>query len=679
MKALDLPILFFTLSLIAGILLAQILQFSFSLIILLFTAFVLAGVMIWLKAKEHTLWTSLPFYLIFLLTGLLLAQLHDPLNQKTHFSHFPKKGTGDTITLRISEILKPSLYADRYYADIRLINGDPASGRILLNLSNDSLQHPAHAVSKPDIDEVFYLRETIYPISEPKNPYQFDYGGYLAKKGIYGEISSSPQHLFLIDDRIKTVYGLADHIRGFLQQRLAQYHFNTAQWGVLNALLLGQRQELTEELTASYRDAGVVHILAVSGLHVGMLLLILQFVLRPLGNSRQMRLLRSILVIAGIWAFAFITGGSPSILRAATMFSFLQLGIALNRKNGGMNGLFASALVLLLINPALIFQVGFQLSYLAVFFILWLQPELAAIWRPGNRIARYFWDIITVSIAAQVGVLPLSLFYFHQFPGLFLAANLVVLPLLALILAFGILILTVVSVTRVPDFMALAYAQLIDWLNTFIGWIAQFDALVIRHIYFSATLMLLTYLVFIAGVILIKKLDYKTVLFFLTALVICVFTLVGKKIIGTPEAFYFFYKYRASMVAHQSKSKMTFYTSASLVSDEMNPILDSFKENTPIREFKNKPLKNYYRLKNHKILVVDSLGVYAVPGLRPDYIVLTQSPQINLKRLILKYPKVRVIADASNYKTYVDRWQATCKKLNISFYGIYKDGFFELK
>ena len=120
------------------------------------------------------------------------------------------------------------------------------------------------------------------------------------------------------------------------------------------------------------------------------------------------------------------------------MFSFLQIGLVYGQRRSGYNALIASALILLLINPRLLFEVGFQLSYAAVFFIMWLYPKIENLWLPKSKILRYYWQLICVSLAAQVGVLPLSLYYFHQFPGLFLLANMVVLPILGFILEFNI-------------------------------------------------------------------------------------------------------------------------------------------------------------------------------------------------------------------------------------------------
>ena len=132
-------------------------------------------------------------------------------------------------------------------------------------------------------------------------------------------------------------------------------------------------------------------------------------------------------------------------------------------------------LLILLFKPSFLFDVGFQLSYLALFFIIWLQPVLSSIWRPKNKIINYFWDIITVSFAAQIGAMPLSIYYFHQFPGLFFVTNLLILPLLGIIMAVGVLVVLIATFHTVPEFIAKSIEFLIAFLNAIIHWVAFFE------------------------------------------------------------------------------------------------------------------------------------------------------------------------------------------------------------
>jgi competence protein ComEC len=166
-------------------------------------------------------------------------------------------------------------------------------------------------------------------------------------------------------------------------------------------LLLGQRQDISKELLTDYQKAGAIHILAVSGLHVGVLLWMLSFLFQPIERLPYGKFLKAIVIVLLLWGFAFIAGLSASVVRAVTMFTFLAIGQSFQRKHVVTYSLIASMFFLLLIKPMFIFDVGFQLSYLAVFGIVWLQPKLYAVWKPTFTWVHFFWQLCTVSIAAQ--------------------------------------------------------------------------------------------------------------------------------------------------------------------------------------------------------------------------------------------------------------------------------------
>jgi competence protein ComEC len=188
---------------------------------------------------------------------------------------------------------------------------------------------------------------------------------------------------------------------------------------VVSALILGQQQDISKEILKDYQYAGAIHILSVSGLHVGFILLFITFLLKPLRKDKLGNTIRLLTIIISLWGFAILAGLSPSVVRSVTMFSFVAVGMYLKRSTNIFHTLLVSMFLILFFQPSFLFDVGFQLSYLSLFFILWLQPVISNLWEPKNKIVSYFWDILTVSFAAQIGAFPLSIFYFHQFPGLF--------------------------------------------------------------------------------------------------------------------------------------------------------------------------------------------------------------------------------------------------------------------
>ena len=240
---------------------------------------------------------------------------------------------------------------------------------------------------------------------------------------------------------------------------------------IVSALVLGYKDELSNHTKHSFSSTGAMHVLAVSGLHVGIIYFILKSIIILFTFYQRNRVFRNILILLGIWVYALITGMSPSVLRACTMLSFLIIAEVFNRNTNVYNVLSASAILLLIINPYLIMQVGFQLSYLAVLGILYIQPKMEKIWAPKYWLIQKIWTITTVSIAAQISTFPLGLLYFHQFPNYFLISNLVVIPAAFLILSLGILII-VLSFSKI----------IVGFISYLLQHVLNSLLLVIRHI-----------------------------------------------------------------------------------------------------------------------------------------------------------------------------------------------------
>ena len=225
--------------------------------------------------------------------------------------------------------------------------------------------------------------------------------------------------------------------------------------------MLGQRQDISKEIYNSYTQAGAIHILAVSGLHVGIILLLLNFIFKPLIYFKNGNYIKLIVIVLILWSYAVIAGLSASVVRAVTMFTAVAIGMHLKRPTNVYNTLTISAFFLLLFKPMFLFDVGFQLSYLAVLAIVIIQPMLEKLWKPKFKLIDFFWKIFTVTIAAQFGIIPVSLYYFHQFPGLFFLSNLVIIPCLGFILGFGILIIILGLLNLLPNFLASTFGFVI--------------------------------------------------------------------------------------------------------------------------------------------------------------------------------------------------------------------------
>ncbi|NJO90405.1 MAG: ComEC/Rec2 family competence protein, partial [Chloroflexia bacterium] len=213
------------------------------------------------------------------------------------------------------------------------------------------------------------------------------------------------------------------------------------EFAILAALTLGVKDYLSDEIVEAYSDSGAMHVLAVSGLHVGILMAMLNMIFSFFWKRKKLLVLKSIIILVFLWLFALITGLAPSVTRSALMFSFFILSKNSGKRPSSYNSLAAAAFIILLFNPNALFHVGFQLSFLAVISILLFQQKLYRTIDIKNKYLDYFWQLTTVSLAAQIGTTPISIFYFHQFPIYALLTNIIVIPAAAIILNAVILLL----------------------------------------------------------------------------------------------------------------------------------------------------------------------------------------------------------------------------------------------
>lgn len=318
---------------------------------------------------------------------------------------------------------------------------------------------------------VIQFEGEINRIPSPKYPLQFDYGRYLSIKGYAGTIYLPDGKYVLEKERYFSLRAFANQLRSAILAEIEAYNVSEHEFGVLAALLLGERSFLDVELRDDFADAGAIHILAVSGLHVGIIYFFFISLLNKLsGKRRGIWKLLPVLII--LWGYAVVTGLSPSVLRASTMFSFIALGKCFDRYGNIYNLIAASALILLTLKPVLILQPGFALSYLAVLGIVFYYPRFRSIINLKNKWLDKVASLICVSLAAQLATFPISIYYFHQFPNLFLLTNLIVIPLATIILYSGILWMAFIWLDPVAIYLGEIVFGACRILNGFVSWIS---------------------------------------------------------------------------------------------------------------------------------------------------------------------------------------------------------------
>jgi len=667
MKLLNFAIIKLTLYLIIGILIGYLFPINLKLALSISGSIFLLLVVVFFVLKQrikHSFWFGVVAFLCMISFGMLNTSLHDDKQFNNHYTNkiFIQDSTSSTITFRVREVLKPSNFHNKYVIDLLKIDSKNVIGKTLLNADKDS----THQLLK--VDDIFISRTGFVELYSPLNPHQFDYKNYLKKQHIYHQLYITNSKLLAVSSYKHTLFGYAAKLREHVQSKLKQYDFNTDEYAIISALLLGQRQDISKEIYDSYSQAGAIHILAVSGLHVGIVLLLLNYLLKPLELLKRGKHLKLGIIVILLWCFAIIAGLSASVTRAVTMFTIIAFAMHNKRPTNIYNTLAISVFVLLLFKPNFLFDVGFQLSYMAVLAIVLIQPMLYKLYKPSYKLDDFFWNIFTVTLAAQFGVIPLSLFYFHQFPGLFFISNLVIIPFLGIILSFGMLVILLASFSILPKFLAHTYASIIDYMNQFVQWVSNQEAFLLQNIPFNSNQVILSYIVIGAILSIIIHKSFKSVRLLLVVVIIeQVYFLLAFKMNSNQE-FIIFHKSRYSIIGFKNNDVLEVHHNLNDSVFNLDKTISNYQVGSSIKTVSFDTLQNVYQVKNKTFLVIDNLSVYKSLSFKPEIILLRNSPKINLNRLIDSLEPELIISDGSNYKSYQNRWQATCEAKKIPFH-----------
>lgn len=670
MKVFKFPLLTITISFAIGIIATFHLQWSFqTLVILLFSCLGIFSFLFW-KSKKALLQNSLfgiTTYLLAFTLGMMSFYIHSDLNSKHHFT---KKSFEESNSIRaiVTTTLKPNEKYHKYFISLSHFNDSVASGKLLLYVPKSNIE-TLHSG-----DEI-WLKNTVYPIPKAFNPYQFDYSKYLEKQNVFHQIYTQENQIKIVQ-RHKTIDYYIENLRNNLSKSFEIHQFDSKTKAIIDALILGQRLELDKETIADYSNAGVIHILAISGLHISIIYFFIVFLLKPLKRVKFGAEIQLLIVLAILWLFALLTGLPASVTRAVTLFSFISIGNYFNQPKAIYNALAISAFLILLVKPNAIFDIGFQLSYAAVLSIVLFQPFYKKFYFSENKIAVYFTDTILVSLAAQIGVLPLSLYYFNQLPLLFLLANLVIIPLSSLVLIAGIVILPLNYVLpTVAVFLGKILEFSIQFMNDYIHWIAQFKSGIITNISFSGWLTFSMYLVIVAFIYWMYHTKVKNIKYILASILLFQLSYISVKWNENQGSELVVFNEKSTLIGIKNQNSVIAFTD---IPENHNTTLNHYTRGTFSDSLRIFPMQNAISFQNKRILVIDSLGIYKT-SILPEIIILTQNPKINLARLIQEIQPKEIIADKSNYKSTVKRWEAICRKEKIPFHAIAEKGFYRLK
>lgn len=659
---------------------------------------IISGFLPFVTRKYGLKWLFGFFISLFLFVfGFNLVILHKEILRPSHFSFIQQPGS---LIVSVDNPWQEKEHSFKTILSVKGIkNGKKimvAEGHLLAYFEKDSM------TKLPEAGSIIAVSANPQEISPPQNPGAFNYKKYMAASNVYHQVYvKNNSWLVLEGPQGFDLYLSAQMITKYLVTILHENGLEGKEFAVASALMLGQNDMLDAETLREYSGSGVMHILSVSGLHVGVIFLIINFLLGFMNKSRWQIWLKTIIILLTIWSYALLTGLSAPVMRASVMFTFVTVGNASNRYVHIINSLAVSAFLLLLINPLVISNVGFQLSYLGIIGIVFINKPIADLWKPSNRIVSYIWELIAVSIAAQIATGPLAILYFHQFPLYFLPANLVAIPLSGFVIYSGLLVMVTSFVPVVSQFFGIITSFLLKAMNSSVGFFEQlpFSVMGISSVFTNE--MLLIYLMITSILLLVyykRKIFLHISLLFILMLTISIsFTGIGR---GKQLKMIVYSANKQSAIGFVNGNEQVLVADSLLLNDRktVNFQLGGAKSLFGISTTHNTALDTI--LKKNQVLATrfDNLAgfgdyflfanrriglIYKLPQLKDsmerlnlDYLIVRENPKIKMTDVNQFYKSQLVVFDGSNsfYKT--EKWLADCRNIGIKAYSLKKSGAF---
>ena len=407
-----------------------------------------------LKHQRHSWFFGAVMASYLFMAGYSLVRVHGKEDRESYYRNFQAEAS--YYVARVYDYPTERPNSIRTVLELEYQFGDslpsrPVSGKVMAFFPKSDSAFALH------YGDLIAIPAPIREVSPPLNPEEFDYRAYLARKGITGQAYlKDDDWIDLQANDANPIYAFSYRFRDVLLASLHRSGLNDNEFGVAAAILLGYDDYLADEVRKNYVAAGSMHILCVSGMHVGIIYLLASFLLGFLNRKKWQKTLKQVLLLALIWFYALIAGLSPSILRASLMISFVIIGEAIRRKGFVINSIAASAFILLCINPNNLFEIGFLLSYAAVMGIVVLQRPIYNLLYVKNKLLDKAWQITAVALSAQIATIPFTLFYFQQFTTYFCLSNLFMTPISFIVVISGMILLLV---------------SWIPYLNTLVGYL----------------------------------------------------------------------------------------------------------------------------------------------------------------------------------------------------------------
>lgn len=619
---------------------------------------------------------------LLLFAGSIVTFIKDGSNHPSWITRFYTGSS--TVVATLNEPLSEKPKSFKASASVLMIETKNSlfnvKGNVIIYFQKDSL------VSDLQYGSTVVFKKSLQEIKNSGNPGSFDYQRYCAFQQIYYQVYlKSDEYKILPARNDRSFKRFLFDIRKKIIGILRHYIPGEKESGLSEALLIGYKDDLDKNLVQAYSNTGVVHVIAISGLHVGLIYWLLTGLLTPFLTHKHVKWLKPLLVISGLWVFSLLAGGSPSVLRSAVMFTAIVLGETMSRRTSVYNSLAASAFLLLCHNPFWLWDLGFQLSYTAVLSIIIFMKPVYNCWFIKNKLLDAIWKLNAVTLSAQILTIPICLYNFHQFPNFFLITNLVAVPLSSVILIGELLLCIAFPVTSVAQFIGSALFWLIRAMNIFIEYMDSLPFSVLENIQIEFSQTMLLYVVIISSAAWLLKKAQPALLAALTG--VLAFAIV---------------RANALVIANNQKKLIVYNVPNHQAIDLVEGRNYLFRgdstllNNNPLKNFHLKPSRIIHRIKpvdsltscgcdesyfyfsQKSILILKSQLPTAFTGrsIPIDVIIISKNPAITITKLNQHFSCRQIIFDSSNSPFKIAKWKAECDELRIPYHSVPDKGAF---
>lgn len=663
--------------LIAGILLQHHLRLSLTVIICLVIISVAAFLLLHLLFRQTFYgwkWKGLAWLMSGVTLSMLCCAWNDIRVKENWYGHYLDRT--QTLLVEVAQYPEPktnSIYVEAYVLKADSVN---VQGKILMYIKDSSaiLWRPGY---------LLLIKNQLQLLQMPSSPGAFDYTRYRNLQQIFHQCFLKQQDYHLLPTKNNRLHYHAYDARSYVLNVLQKYFKDPEVQGIAEALLIGYRVNMDKTLEEAYAKTGVIHVIAISGLHLGLIYSVLKYLLRRVRMLWKIKLLRVVLILSCLWIFSLMTGAPASVLRSAVMFTCVLIGETYFKKSSVYNSLAASAFILLVYNPFFLWDAGFLLSYFAVIGIVSLQRPIEHMIYVPNKWIRQIWAMASVTIAAQIVTLPVCLYYFHQFPTYFLMTNLIVVPLSTILLMAEIGLIFLHPFGCAEPLAGLIEA-LMNGMNGLIKYMSVMPYATIAPVYATmiSSILLMLFIGFVCMWLIAQKVVYRwwamTMLLGLS-IHYCWITMAI---------------YRNNyVVVYPSKGAVN----VDIMMQNTAVHLGDLLPNSTLRYY-NHPTRIHFRAakssSQHPRLLAGSngfqTGAYRWVHLydknqkfdtsfKADFLLISRNYPLLDSSLLSAYQPQMIVLDASNAMWKIEQWKRLSERLNLPCHSVMQDGAFVQK